>query len=211
MKKIFITFFILVSLCKLTYAQKASGEFEFGANIGYNSSYVTTNGGSGNSGWISGFNAGLTGDYYFSEKWSVKTKLTYDEKGWRGDSWFTTGTTSNVDVVNFRVNYITIPITADWHFGETKNWNLNFGPYIGILTSGKTTLNGSDLDIKHYFNPTDVGLALGAAYKFAISDNSNLFFEYDTQIGAANVVKVVSSNNTSYSLIRGSLNVGLCF
>jgi hypothetical protein len=210
MQKIFTTLFFLVFISiSVTYAQKQQGNFEFGINLGYNSSYVTTNNGF-NSTFISGFNAGVAGDYYFSEGWSVKAKVIYDQKGW-GEGFITTSGGGQLNNVNYKLNYITIPLTASWHFTDSKNWCLNFGPYVGLLTSAKAGGAANNLDIKQYLNSTDAGLALGVGFKIPISDNSNVFFEYDTQVGATNVVKPTPTDDTSYQLIRGSLNVGISF
>jgi hypothetical protein len=210
MKKILTTVFILTAIITSTYAQKQQGDFEFGVHLGYNSSYVTTNSGSYNSAFIGGFNAGVAGDYYFSESWSIKAKLTYDQKGW-GDGYISTSAGTQLNNVNYKLNYVTIPLTASWHFTESRSWCLNFGPYVGLLTSAKAGGAANNLDIKQYINSTDAGLALGVGYKIPISDNSNIFFEYDTQIGAANVVKPAPNDDSSFLLLRGSLNIGISF
>ncbi len=54
----------------------------------------------------------------------------YDQKGWDD------GTITDVNgtfITDYNLNYLTVPVMANWHFGRTKNWYLNFGAYTAIL------------------------------------------------------------------------------
>nr|WP_294775372.1 outer membrane beta-barrel protein [uncultured Flavobacterium sp.] len=79
MKNIFLSAIILLGLSTSLTAQK-KGDVEFGVNIGYNSFSVSDSYDSSDTG--SGFNFGGSIDYYFSNTWSIKGKLIYDQKGW---------------------------------------------------------------------------------------------------------------------------------
>ena len=202
MKKILVI--ALFTFCTSnTFAQK-KGAVEFGFNIGYNGSSVTTP--DGNTDRLSGFNAAASADYYFSKIWSVKAKLIYDQKGWANGFYenFDTGESYRTD---YRLNYITIPVTANWHFGNTRNWHLNFGPYVGFLTSANETRFG--MDVKEAFNSSDFGLSVGVGVKIPVSDKLKLSLEYDTQGGLANIFK--QSDGATILNSRYSLNVGVNF
>jgi hypothetical protein len=96
---------------------------------------------------------------------------------------------------------------ANWHFGHTRNWYLNFGPYVGFLLSAKETTNGSDL--KPIMNSTDFGISTGIGVKFPISENAKFFIEANGQDGVNDVFK----NNSGSTVInvRSSLNIGITF
>lgn len=79
MKNIVLTMIIALGLTTSISAQK-KGDVEFGFNIGYNSSTVSDSQFSADNG--SGMNLAGSMDYYFSNTWSIKTKLIYDQKGW---------------------------------------------------------------------------------------------------------------------------------
>ena len=96
---------------------------------------------------------------------------------------------------------------ANWHFGNKKNWYLNFGPYVGFLLDAKETQ--FDTDLKDYFNSTDFGLALGIGVKIPVSDKLKLFFEYEGQGGVSDIFKVNEFSRVTNS--RSSLNIGLNF
>ncbi|MDR0791915.1 MAG: PorT family protein [Chitinophagaceae bacterium] len=147
-----------------------------------------------------GFNAGIFADFYFSDRWSLKTVLGYTQKGWKNPPDFEDG--------NYNLNYITIPVMANWHFGKTRNWYLNFGPYVGILTSANATKISDDL--KPYFNSADFGLDIGIGVRFPISDNVRLHLEIN---GAASFGDIFKNNTSGYSVNNstGTYNIGFEF
>lgn len=202
MKKIISA--VLLLLLSSTSVAQGKGDVEFGFNIGFNGASVSTP--DGNTDRIGGFNAAAATDYYFSKSWSVKGKLIYDQKGWAKGfiENLNTGETFKTD---YRLNYLTIPVTANWHFGNTKNWYLNFGPYFGFLMNAEETRFG--LDVKEAFNTSDFGLALAIGVKIPVSNKLKLSLEYDTQSGLANIFKQSDGANVLNS--RYSLNVGVNF
>ena len=207
MKKVLTS---LVFLLALSATAQSKGDIEFGVNVGYNSSFAAVREFTTESG--SGINVGLSGDYYFSDRWSIKAKLIYDQKGWNKGfySEFTSydpAEPSESYVTNYNLNYLTIPVMANWHFGKKRNWYLNFGPYAGFLVSAKETEGGND--VKEYFNSTDFGLALGIGVKIPLTEKLKLSLEYEGQSGFSNIS--AESQGASVQNGRGAFNIGLNF
>lgn len=202
MKKIVIATIIAFGLTSAVNAQK-KGDVEFGFNIGYNSSAVSDSHESSDSG--SGLNIGGSVDYYFSNSWSIKGKLIYDQKGWDND--YIEGSNGLIYATNFNVNYLTVPVMANWHFGNTKNWYLEFGPYVGFLLNAKDTR--FDTDVTDAFKSTDFGLALGIGVKIPLNDQLKLFFEFEGQGGLSDIFEQNDYDAVTNS--RSSLNVGINF
>lgn len=212
MKKILITFSILFGAVVAGNAQTA-GNFELGVNTGLNIAYVSVGGSGLTSNPVLGFNAGFSGDYYFSDTWSLKVKAIYDQKGW-GNGFLeetVNGNTTTYNGLNYKLNYVTVPVMANWHFGRTRNWYLNFGAYAGFLMNASVTgdPNQDGRDVKSYFNSTDFGLALGIGVNFPLSDKVKLFIEDDGQGGVTNIFK--SNDGSRLQSVRSSLNIGLHF
>jgi hypothetical protein len=202
MKKIITTFLIILGFYYTSTAQRASNT-EFGVNVGLNMASVNS-GYYTNSAYRIGFNAGLSGEYYFSDHWGIKVKAIYDQKGWNNGFI----STPNGDyTTNFQMDYITVPVMANWHFGRTNNWYLNFGPYVGFLLSAKETAGGSDL--KPITNSTDFGLTTGIGVKFPMSDNAKFFIEADGQDGVNDVFK--NNSGSTVITVRSSINIGITF
>lgn len=192
----------MLGFSTLTTAQK-KGDIELGFNIGYNTSTVASSQDNADSG--SGVNVGIAADYYFSDRWSIKGKLIYDQKGW--DNGFLEDLdTGNFYKTDYNVNYLTVPVMANWHFAKKRNWYLNFGPYVGFLLSAEETKFG--FDVKNGFNSTDFGLAVGIGVKIPVSDKLKISLEYEGQSGVSNIFK---ESNTTVTNSRSSINVGVNF
>ncbi|MCF4101880.1 PorT family protein [Gillisia sp. M10.2A] len=180
------------------------GDVELGAGGGVNVANVSTMDGQNTSSRVS-FNAGASGEYYFSDRWGIKAKLMYDGKGWSDG--FINDEEFYTFITDFKLSYVTLPIMANWHFGSKRNWYLNFGPYVGFLVSAEDSELG--IDLKDGFKSTDFGLALGAGYKFRIDDNIKLYVEYDGQSGLTEIFEENSGDAIRNG--RSSLNVGVLF
>ncbi|NHM07086.1 PorT family protein [Flavobacterium sp. CYK-4] len=200
--------FVLVVLFSVVINAQQKGTVEFGSNIGFNRSAINSSEGSTDAG--SGFNIGVSADYYFSRTWSIKTKLIYDQKGW--DNGFIEFYSFDPNVIDssyktdFNLNYLTIPVMANWHFGRTKNWYLNFGPYAGFLLNAEETRFSTD--VKEGFNTTDFGVALGVGVKIPVSNKLKIFFEYEENYGFSEVFKEAYSATRN---VRSSFNFGVNF
>jgi hypothetical protein len=205
MKKIFTTLFMVMGIYSLSQAQfKTKGDTEFGVGAGYGGAYLS-NGGSGQtSKSIGAVNAAVSADHYFSDRWSLKVKVAYDQKGW-GNGFLATPTQVYTGV-EYKLTYITVPVMANWHFGKTRNWYLNFGPYVGFLS--KAEAKAYNLDVTSAVNSTDGGLALGIGIKIPISERLKFFVEYEGQGGVVNAFK---STTDPAQVSRGSFNIGFNF
>jgi hypothetical protein len=204
----FITPLLLVLGIYSSVIAQTKNNVEFGANIGYNVAYINETGfGDLNSPSVGGVNLGISADIKVSDRWSIKGKLIYDQKGW-ADGYLVDAEEETINDINFRLNYITIPVTANWHFGRMKNWYLNFGPYAGFLLNATQT--SGNTDIKPAFNNTDFGIALGIGVKFPITDKVRLFIEDEGEAGVVNILKG-SPDGILIQNVRSGINVGINF
>ncbi len=204
MKNIFIPFLLVLGVTSLSNAQ-GKGDVEFGLNLGLNSSSMNVSNSYAQPKPGNGYNVGFAADYYFSNNWSIKGKLIYDQKGWNNG--FFEYEPGKSYITNYDLNYLTLPIMANWHFGPKKEWYLNFGPYAGFLINAIETNGG--VDVKEVFKTTDFGLALGVGLKLPLSDKLKIYFEYDGQAGILNAFK--ESDGVEIRNSRSSFNVGLNF
>jgi opacity protein-like surface antigen len=204
MKKALITLLVLAGVYSAATAQTANSS-EFGVNIGLNQSTVQSSGTGENATYKTGINLGVSAEYSFSDRWGIKGKVIYDQKGW-ADGFLVLKDGTEIDGVDYHLNYVTIPVMANWHFGAARNWYLDFGPYLGFLASASESSNSAN--VKPLFNSTDVGLAFGIGVKIPVSNKAKLFFEYEGQGGFTNVF---TQSDGTFQNIRSSINVGLIF
>ena len=205
MKKIFIITFLIIGFSVTSFGQQKKGDVEFGFNLGYNFSKIT-NMDDEYTDTGSGINLGASAEYYFSNRWGIKGKLIYDQKGWDNDyiTNLDTGETYDTDV---NLNYLTIPIMANWHFGSKRNWYLNFGVYTGMLLNASETT--FETDLKEAFSSVDFGLTLGIGVKIPVSNKVKISLEYDDQSGLFDIFS--DNTNVTATNSRGAFNVGINF
>lgn len=199
-RQFFLTLGIIFGLFNL-YAQD-SGDIEIGANLGLSLAGVSASGEDNTETRVT-FNVGISGEYYFSDRWGVKVKLISDNKGFSNGSIIDENL--NTLTTDIELNYITIPVMANWHFSKHRRWYLSFGPYFGLLTSAKDS--ELQTDIKNQINGSDYGLAYDIGYKFKINDNTKLFLEHDGQFGIKNII--AGDNEYSVWNTRGAYSIGV--
>ncbi|MFP9098416.1 porin family protein [Flavobacterium sp. RHBU_24] len=209
-----ITLLLLLISSFGAYAQ-AKGNIEFGIGTGYSTSNLDATANSNlNYDYRSSYNVSAFADFYINDRWSFRGRVFYDRKGYNNEQ--LTDADGFIFSTNVELNYITIPVTANWHFGRKRNWYLNFGPYVGFLAGVNETRFGVDLTDE--FNNVDAGLAFGVGVKIPLNNKLRLFIEYDYQGGFADVFKndidyygYYGSENNNYTTSRGAFNVGLNF
>jgi len=204
MKRIITTLFIFSGIYATAFAQNKNTA-EFGVNVGINVSTILDSQTGQHTTYGTGVNFGASMEYYFSNTWSLKAKAIYDQKGW-GNGFVTLADGTEIDGVDYHLNYITVPVMASWHFGYTNNWYINFGLYAGFLSSSSESSHSAD--VSQAFNSTDVGLAYGIGVKLPVANKVKVFFEYDGQVGFTNVF---TQSDGSYQNDRDSFNIGLSF
>lgn len=209
MKKLVV--FIALAFMSISQMQaqaQEAGATELGAIGGVSFATVSDIQGNGADARVS-FNFGGSFEYYFSDRWGIKTGLIYDSKGWADgfvESFDNTGN-PQIATADFKLNYLTIPVMANWHFGSTRKWYLNFGGYAGFLLNAEETAFGND--VKDGLSSTDLGLALGIGYKFPITDKVKLCIEYQEQFGLVDVFR--NNRGDAVTNRRSSFNVGALF
>jgi len=196
---------LLVAGFGITASAQEKNSLELGLHVGFNLATVSTSSQT-NSDYRNGFNLTAVGDYFFSDRWSIKAKIGYDQKGWDN------GYITNLDngqsfITNYRINYLTVPVMANWHFGKKRNWYLNFGPYFGVLLNANETKFNTDL--KNFIHNRDIGIDLGIGVKLPVANKVKVLLELDGQSGLTDLFK----QNQGYQVRtnRSSFNAGLLF
>ncbi len=203
MKKFLL--FSAAFLLSMNVMGQGKGDLEFGLHLGGNLANISTYDNFDSAASRFSFNTGGFLDYYFSEQWSILLKVQYDEKGWRDG--FYEDEDFNVFDTDYALNYITTPLMANFHFGRSYNWFINFGPYVGFLVDAQAT--DVDVDVKDAFNSTDFGVAFGLGVKVPVSDKARILFEYQAQSGFAEIFDVNDGETVRNG--RSSFNVGIVF
>lgn len=189
MKKILINLLLICSLA-VSAQLREKGDNEIIATIGFSQS-----GSDFLSNARSSIRIGVLGDHFFNDRWSLRTGLASLNMGDEGFLFFQR---------NFETNYIHVPINANWHFGSTRKWNLNFGLSVGILTSAKE--NG--IDVSDTVETFQFGLSYGIGYKLQFSEKFSILFDYQAFEGFTDYIK---DNSSEARNLFASFNIGAVF
>lgn len=187
MKKLVLSAMAVFAFTFSNAQSREKGTVELIPQIGYSSANYYGSGVGGGNNPIGEVAFGVGADYFFNDRWSLRSGLLYQTMG------------SEYEGFKDELKYLTVPLNANWHFGSTRKWNLNFGPSIGFIMSAET--NGED--VKEFVNSTQVGLNVGIGYKIEVSTNFSILVDYQSMTGLTDVAKDFSFKNN-----YGAFNVG---
>ncbi|PKB16738.1 porin family protein [Flavobacterium sp. 5] len=198
MKKILLPLVALISFGFANAQSKGKGTIEITPKIGF-SSFSESNPSNGiyssNTDTNSGVEFGGTADYYFNNRWSLRSGLVFDKMGGKYYDW-------DGFVYEDKLNYLSIPINANWHFGSTRKWNLNFGFSPSFLLDAKA--NNKEIP-KSHVESFQLGLTYGIGYKIEINKKFGVLLDYQGFNGLTNINK---ANSTNIKNVGYSINVG---
>lgn len=195
---------MFTSLC----VSQEQGSVEIGGGVGFGYTTVIQDDFLGE--FLSGVNFSVSGEYYFSERFGLKAKVISDNKGYGAKS-----VTLDEDLMiknanDIRLQYLTVPVLANFHIGQDNNWYASVGPYAAFLMKAEDKETGTDY--KSAYKKNDFGAFIGGGYKIYVTDSFRLFAEYELQVGLYDINNLDSAV-ADYSLInlKGGINVGAIF
>lgn len=96
-------------------------------------------------------------------------------------------------------------LNANWHFGSTRKWNLNFGVSPRFLASGE--VDGED--VSDSVQSFQLGISYGIGYKIEISDSFSILIDGQSLFGITNIAE--ESDDFTRLNAGSSINVGGVF
>ncbi|MEE3245555.1 MAG: porin family protein [Bacteroidota bacterium] len=195
MKKITLFILLFINLC----TAQNNENLEFGIITALSISNVSDSYNQRTKSLVE-YSGGAFGNYYLSEQWSLKLKAIYERKG------YAEGLYENRET-DVAFNMISVPVTANFYFGNNNNWYINLGPYIGFMIAAKAT--SFNVDVTRLFNSTDFGIAGGIGYKLPIRENLDVFAEIDNQTGLSDIL--IDNPGSAVRNNRLSFNLGIIF
>ncbi|MCR9181908.1 MAG: PorT family protein, partial [Flavobacteriaceae bacterium] len=154
-------------------------------------------------------NAGFFSEYFFYEKWSLKAKIYYDQRGFdNAPILIIDGINNRTERGSFIFHNLTIPVLVNFNFGNNERFYLNIGPYASYIFSAEKS--EGETESTDDFNSVDFGLEGGIGFKFSFSNKNekSFFLEYAGQKGFSDL------DNNEFGTIKNiqhSLNFGFKF
>ncbi len=196
MKKVLLSLFALASFGLANAQIKEKGTVEITPKIGVSSFAEFSD--RDNSNYNSGVELGATVDYYFNNRWSLRSGLIADKMGSRIED--------AGNVYEDELKYLSIPVNANWHFGSTRKWNLNFGLSPSFLSSSTFVENGNKTTIpESAIESFQLGLTYGIGYKIGINERFGILIDAQFFSGMTNINKATQERITNNGY---SFNVG---
>ncbi len=184
--KLFSTLFILLFSASFAMAQTADRTKISFAVIGglnfQNLNGKTADGSKLENDMLLGYHAGVNVQIPIAPEFYFQPGLLYSVKGAKN-----TYTFLGTDYVSTtKINYIEMPLNLVYKALLGKGFiMLGFGPYVGYVIGGKSTLEGGSVTIEEdlIYKDFDAGANLFAGYEMA----NGLFLQLDTQFGMLNI------------------------
>lgn len=194
MKKLLLAL-ALVSIGFTNAQIKKKGIIEITPKIGYSTfSEVGEDGSTKNN---SGIAPAATIDFYFNNRWSLRSGLIFNKMG--GEYSF------NNKSYEDQLNYLNVPINANWHFGSTRKWNLNFGLSPSFLTKANVIVDGQSSSMgDEVIKSFQLGLTYGIGYKIEITKKFGILLDAQWFNGLTNI----SNTGANFTNSGSSYNVG---
>ncbi|WP_313805719.1 porin family protein [Flavobacterium sp.] len=211
MKKVIC--FVLIGCSFLGFSQiREKGTIEITPIVGFSQANYLSNQYLGEP--INSVHLGAYGDYFLNNRWSIRSGLLYQKMG-------SGGTIFNSDYKE-KLDYLTIPVNINWHFGSTRKWYLNFGTSVGILTSAKADAYQSSYDptdygfnmpqdLKDYVKPLQLSFSFGIGYKIQVNDKFSIMLDHYESVSLIEVNKREDGGDNDIVNVFGSFNVGAVF
>ena len=200
MKKFLSALITLISFVSVNAQSKEKGTIEITPKIGSSNFHQYYNGDrfEFNLDSNSGVAFGATADYYLNNRWSLRSGLVFNKMGFKYNFFVAR---------EEKLNYLSIPLNANWHFGSTRKWNLNFGFSPSFLLNAELIdSEGNHIKIpKSDLKSFQLGLTFGIGYKIEITKKFGILLDYQFFEGLTNINKASSENIINAG---GSLNVG---
>lgn len=218
MKKYF--FFLLLSTLFLTCcAQKNKMEYGFCSGININSGY-------GNEALkkYGGSVAGLHASGYFkvglNEHLALKAALAYDQNGYIYRSLTFSnlaGTGLESGDLQERLNYLNLPLLAEYYFGKKIKFYADAGIFAGyllkytIIRKIKEPVASTTKTTTSYRKSLNFGVSAGAGLQIPLNNIIKLDFGLRNNLGLANIYKPQSTEKGTIKINSFSIETGLTF
>lgn len=199
MKKIFFTaFLMLIAVLQIHAQSREKGAVEITPFIGFQ--FAFTDNTFLYTSYRSSLNYGVKVDYYFNDRWSLRTGLTVDKMGTKeSDVFIFTSSKLHLD-------YVSVPLNANWHFGNSRNWNLNFGISPSFL------INVDPEEFKDNIESFQLGFTYGIGYKLEISEKLSVLFDAQSYFGLGDVIAPLNNiQNETQRNFAGYYGLGLVY
>lgn len=207
MKKVLLPVLLLL-FAFTVLAQTKKIEFGFQGGINLNTVY-----GSGISkevkGNITGSSIGGNAKWNTTNWFGIRVQLSYDQMGYALRNLYLEDSVNGLAKadVRFKLNYLNLPVMAEFTFGKKVKFMLDAGGFVGVLLNSKATVNrvlpNGDQSLWYSFPSTgykklNAGLAAGLGIQVPLTSKIALTLNARNDAGLTNI----SNSSAGYAFSR---------
>jgi Outer membrane protein beta-barrel domain len=223
MKKNIFFSLTLISLFLIGKAQKHSMEYGFQSGLNLNSIHGNT-GLKQSASVLTGLSVGGHFKINMNKRFGVKATLAYDQYGWAlrslvfADNF---GAEIGKTDVLIKLNYLNLPLLAEYSFGNKVKFNLDGGIFLGFLVSNKIITKVTEslqpgqapktISTSDNKKSTNFGILFGAAIQIPVTHKMKLDFGLRDNLGLTNISKSPTVNSSSIKTNAFSILAGVTF
>jgi opacity protein-like surface antigen len=220
MKKNIFFSLICISLFFISKAQKHSMEYGFQSGLNLNSIHGNT-GLKQSASVLTGLSVGGHFKINMNKRFSVKATLAYDQYGWAlrslvfADNF---GAEIGKTDVLIKLNYLNLPLLAEYSFGNKVKFNLDGGIFLGFLVSNKIITKVTEslqpgqapktISTSENNKATNFGMSFGAGLQIPVTHTIKLDFGVRDNLGLANIYKSQAAGSAiktnAFSILAGA-------
>jgi hypothetical protein len=219
MKKNIFSSLILISLFLIGIAQKHTMEYGIQSGINVNSIYGN-NSLKKYSSILTGLSIGGHFKINMNKHFGVKAILAYDQYGWALRSLVfedNFGVEIGKSDILSRLNYVNLPLLAEYSFGNKVKFNLDGGIFLGFLVSNKIITKVTEplqpgqspktISTSENNKATNFGMSFGAGLQIPVTHTIKLDFGVRDNLGLANIYKSQAAGSAiktnAFSILAG--------
>lgn len=219
MKKNIFFSLILISLFFSSKAQKHTLEYGFQSGLNLNTIHGKTNLKQSAS-ILTGLSVGGHFKINITNQFGLKVIAAYDQYGWAlrsvvfADNF---GTEIGKTDVLIKLNYLNLPLLAEYSFGNKVKFNIDGGIFLGFLLNNKIITKVTESlqpgqaaatsSTSNNRKATNFGLAFGAGVQIPITNTIKLDFGMRDNLGLTNIGKTQAANSSiktnAFSILAG--------
>lgn len=162
---------------------------------------------------------GIYGQYNLPRHFSFRSGLYFEQKG---SSFVFPAVDANGNFMGYQtghetMNYITIPLIAQFSFGKTWRPFVNLGGFLGMLQSQKEHFNafgtnqGQTYDRSDLLKKTEIGISTGLGIAYQLKLPLTISVEARNNLGLTNISAVAVYNNGKVLTNTLNLLVGVSY
>jgi hypothetical protein len=168
---------------------------------------------------IMGFSGGVSFQYNFEKIISLRTGLSYEQKGSALKNFpvlfFSDAIKRNITTY-FRFNYLTVPVLARASFGKKRHFFVNAGPYFSYLLEEVIISSGEDVSKeRHSYSRNDgkwdMGVCAGLGAFIPLGKKLVLTLEMRDNLGLYNIDSAPVYGDEAVKNNSTNLLIGLAY